>query len=215
MASQLKLLLVLLVTLAVTSKADVGDFQVSVKVIDESGKPMPGVNVSASYVRSTSLIPAANNISEKQVNFTTDKDGQVVIKDSGVCNNYVYCGVKPVKGYYPDATKEFRFQNVKSGNWQPWNPTIEFILKPVGVQVPMFAKKIEWDTSVPEINKPIGYDLEIGDWVAPFGKGKTSDFLFTLERKFTSVTQDFSATLTLAFQDGGDGIILIAPERPA
>ena len=71
----------------------------------------------------------------------------------------------------------------------------------------MYAKKI-WIPALklPENNKPIGFDLELGDWVAPYGKGITADFLFTLERKFISVTQDFDATLTLTFPDDADGI---------
>lgn len=59
------------------SKAEVGEFQITFKVVDEAGNPMPKVNVGASFVQSTSLIPTANNISEKQVDIITDKDGKV------------------------------------------------------------------------------------------------------------------------------------------
>lgn len=205
MKNKMKALLGLLLTLTLACYADVGEFQITCKVVDESGKPMPNVNVGASYMQSTSLVPTANTISEKQVNLFTEKDGQLVINSSMVCNNYVYCGIKPVTGYYSCDPKEYRFEHVENGKWQPWNPTAEFVLKPIGVRVPMYAKK-EWSLAVPEDNKSIGYDLELGDWVAPYGKGITSDFIFTLERKFTSITQAFDATLTLTFHNDGDGI---------
>jgi hypothetical protein len=33
---------------------------------------------------------------------------------------------------------------------------------------------------IPKFNKPIGYDLEKGDWVSPYGKGLINDFIFTM-----------------------------------
>jgi hypothetical protein len=87
------------------------------------------------------------------------------------------------------------------------------VLKPILNPVPMYAKVTPWRLTLPEIGKPIGYDLMIGDWVAPYGKGITNDFIFTLNRQFTNVHEPFDATLTLKFANNGDGIqsILAAP----
>jgi len=43
----------------------------------------------------------------------------------------------------------------------------------------MYAKKYVMGLKLPEYNKQIGYDLMIGDWVGPYGKGINSDILFT------------------------------------
>jgi hypothetical protein len=91
----------------------------------------------------------------------------------------------------------------------PWNPTMEIILMPIGVQVPMYAKKNFWNLTLPVNDKPIGYDLTVGDWVAPYGKGHTNDIIFSLHRQFTNVKQPFDATLTLTFTNDGDGIQML------
>jgi hypothetical protein len=203
-----KILCVFLSAWAMTSHADIkiGDFQITVKVVDENGKPMPKVNVGTAFVQANSLIPlTGRDLAKKQIDTLTGTNGEVVIQSSSVADNYIYSGLKPVAGYYSSGIKEYRFQKIENGQWQPWNPTIKFVLKPIGVRVPMYAKKIPWST-LPENSKPIGYDLELGDWVAPYGKGISTDFIFSLERDFTSVTQDFNATLTLTFHNDGDGI---------
>lgn len=205
MKNKTKVFLGLLLISTLACHAEVGEIQVACKVVDESGNPVSGVQVGASFMQTSSPVPIAGSISEKQVNTVTGKDGLALINSAMVCNNYVYCGIKPVTGYYSCGIKEFRFEHVENGKWQPWNPTAEFILKPIGTRVPMYAKKT-WNIFLPECNKPVGFDLELGDWVAPYGKGITPDFIFTLERKFTSVTQDFNAALTVTFPNDGDGI---------
>ena len=193
--------------LVLTSRAEVGEFQITIKVVDEAGNPMPEIKIGASFFQSKLSVPiTAHDLAERQINLITDTNGLAVIDASSVYDRHVWYGVDSPQGYYYENGGECIFKEIESGKWQPWNPTVQFVLKPIGVRVPMYAKKVDWNTSLPENNKPIGYDLEIGDWVAPYGKGITSDFFFTLERKFTSVTQDFSATLTLTFPNDGDGI---------
>jgi len=35
--------------------------------------------------------------------------------------------------------------------------------------------------TIPEIQKTCGFDLEVGDWLAPYGKGKVADFYYDFE----------------------------------
>jgi len=139
----------------------------------------------------------------KVITSTTDIQGLAVVNTPNITKEYSYT-VKNVAGYYSSGGL-YKFDSSTNGQWLPWNPTVNIVLKPIGARVPMYAKKV-WNTSLPENNKQIGYDLEIGDWVAPYGKGITSDFIFTLQRQFTNVTQYFDATLTLSFPNDGDGI---------
>ena len=66
----------------------------------------------------------------------------------------------------------------------------------------MYAKNTAWAgwIDIPVFAQPIGYDLEVGDWIAPYGKGKISDFIF----QFDSKTHEISYTLT--FSNPNDGI---------
>lgn len=172
--------------------------QITFHVKDESEKSLSAVPVE------TVVFDPSKPATYRVVTALTDAQGAAVVNTPNVTAEYSYT-VKNLKGYYSSGGL-YRFEGSTNGQWLPWNPTVDIVLKPIGIRVPMYAKKISWETSLPENNKAIGYDLELGDWVVPYGKGLTADFLFTLERKFTSVTQDFNATLTLTFPNDGDGI---------
>ena len=172
--------------------------QITFQVKDESGKTLSSVPIE------TVVFDPSKPATYKVVSASTDTHGVAVVNTLNVTAEYSYT-VRNFPGYYSSGGV-YTFKSLADGKWQPWNPTVDIVLKPIGVRVPMYAKKVDWNTSLPENNKAIGYDLELGDWVAPYGKGITADFLFTLERKFASVTQDFNATLTLTFPNDGDGI---------
>jgi hypothetical protein len=67
----------------------------------------------------------------------------------------------------------------------------------------MYAKSL--NTHVPAVDKAVGFDLEAGDWVAPFGTGTRSDMIFTAH--FDKQPEgEPDLTLTLSFPNSGDGI---------
>jgi hypothetical protein len=68
--------------------------------------------------------------------------------------------------------------------------------------IPMYAKSL--NTHVPDLDKPIGYDFEIGDWVSPYGKGVNKDIFFTAHFDKHDDESDF--TLTESFPNAEDGI---------
>jgi len=112
-------------------------------------------------------------------------------------------------GYYPHGGN-YKFKNIYGGvnwlPWRPWNPTVELILKPIKNPIPMYAQAVRY--TLPVKNSAVGFDLEVGDWVVPYGKGITSDFIFTLNEKvpFVSATQPYDVTNTLSFSNKSDGI---------
>jgi hypothetical protein len=77
------------------------------------------------------------------------------------------------------------------------------VLKKIGKPIPMYAKYVE--NGPPVFNEPVGYDLMIGDWVAPHGKGQTADIIFTghLDKKSKN---DYDYKLIVSFPKSGDGI---------
>jgi hypothetical protein len=70
----------------------------------------------------------------------------------------------------------------------------------------MFVKCIDWWIKVPKNNTPCGYDFEVGDWVTPYGKGKVSDFIFTLKTRFKAMN-DRESSYKLTFKNQKDGIM--------
>jgi hypothetical protein len=113
-------------------------------------------------------------------------------------------------GFYDGGPGEIKFHDAVLGKWQPWNPVYQVVLKKIINPIPMYAKSVR--VVVPALNQPIGFDLEVGDWVQPFGKGVASDFVFTLTRIKNSPT-DFSATLLLSFSHLGDGVQVIQKDH--
>ena len=118
-------------------------------------------------------------------------------------DGFVFCGASK-EGYYRTSNIRFIFKEKKEGRWQPWNPIVEVVLKRIVKPIPMYAKRVE--TKIPADATEIGYDLEIGDWIVPYGKGRVSDFIFAVDRTITSES-DFRATLRLGFSNKGDGVL--------
>ena len=85
----------------------------------------------------------------------------------------------------------------------------------------MYAKNVPRQ-NIPVEGKPCGFDLLAGDWVAPYGRGKTADFQFILERApIRVITNDygpykiFNDKLTLRFTNDGDGILSVVAKPVA
>jgi len=156
-----------------------------------------------------------NNLSNpsdrtSSVDGKTDENGNVTLTLPclfGEVNISTKCSVS---GYYPNGLK-YQFTNSVGGKWQPWNPTINLVVTPILNPIPMYARSLGVagsNLNLPAKNTPIGFDLEAADFVAPYGKGVNSDFIFTLSDK-ESTTSNQTATnisLTLSFPNKGDGI---------
>ena len=106
---------------------------------------------------------------------------------------------------------------MQNGRWEPWNPVVEVVLKPILNSVPMYVKKVEW-LNVPKPGEEAGYDLVAGDWVAPHGKGSVSDFIFKIDsrdlpaatqRKDVNPGEYYEIALTLRFSNESDGVQLV------
>jgi hypothetical protein len=92
---------------------------------------------------------------------------------------------------------------VIDNRWQPWNPTNTVILKKIKNPIPMYVKEVK--IIIPALNQPLGFDLEKGDWVSPYGVGVEKDFIFTFSREIRT-SDDYEAMLRLDFANQGDGV---------
>ncbi len=114
----------------------------------------------------------------------TDADGSVTLED--VCRVDMNLMVEK-DGYYgtraPYSFFKSGFDCVKDGRWIPWNPIIEVVLKRKFNPVAMYAAdRVSDYTRIPKVGEPLGFDLTAGDWVVPYGKGRTRDFDVTYIR---------------------------------
>jgi hypothetical protein len=94
----------------------------------------------------------------------------------------------------------------------PSNPLV-VVLKKIVNPVPLsFRYMVAYP---PRLSEPVAFDLEIGDWVAPDGKGKISDIWFKCEKRMPSRSDfDFRVTATFSTNEV-DGIQAFMATDPA
>jgi hypothetical protein len=185
----------------------------TVKVVGEDGAPVTGANVSVSYT----ILPPPPDPNQKsygEIKGITDDNG--MFSASHTDSSWTF-GVSVEKaGYYTThighelyQPSQFDDKTVAASR----NPIFTLVLKKIVKPIPMFAK---WINSEPPVFKKtgrptivftniVGYDLMIGNWVAPYGKGVNTDVIFTKEFNKKSIT-DYYYNLTISFPNPGDGI---------
>ena len=162
-------------------------WQATLKAVDETGQPVVGAKIQVGYDMSTNIIAGL-----------TDTNGRFIASHTSRSVDLGFYAEKP--SYYP-----FRMQYHMGFFYKPeiWNPVQTVVLKRIIRPVPMYAKQLR--THVPDLDKPIGYDLTVGDWIAPYGRGNQGDILFTAHfDKPNNDESDF--TLTIGFPNQKDGI---------
>ena len=174
------------------------EWNATIKVVDESGQPIEGANASIGYFSQSH---------PKSIDGLTDTNG--IFRASHRAYSGILGFTAEKAGFYltrePSYELGFAYDQVK------WNPTQELILKQIGKPIPMYARKAQIE--IPIADKPIGFDLVIGDWVAPYGNGGRSDFIFKVQRRFVD-WQDFESSFKLTFSNNGDGLApLIIPSE--
>jgi hypothetical protein len=166
------------------------EWNATVKVLDDTGQPVIGADVKVNYLTS-------------QLVGLTDNDGKFAASHVDPSAQLAFQAAK--SGYYSIWSQYelgLKYDPVK------WNPTVTLVLRKIGKPIAMYAQHEE--TKTPKENEPIGFDLMAGDWVTPYGTGKTVDMFFTVHRNITSASK-FDAELKLTFPNKGDGIVPVEP----
>ena len=132
--------------------------------------------VSNANVRFTfGRIPEANQVVHQGL---SDAQGKFMAEDDVVFGLLLTIHKE---GYYSiyerDPLKSIaldQYENLRQHN-------MELTMRQIKSPIPLCGKVV--NRAVPEQNKPIGYDLLIGDWVKPYGKGANGDFFVSYNNK--------------------------------
>jgi hypothetical protein len=206
------------------AKVETAEIQVTFKVVDDLGNPVKGAAVGiATFQRWLPGEGFGQDVYEN-TDAITDTNGVATVKGTSQEPTIKY-GIKTKDGFYYTRGGEYTFKSRSDGKWQPWNPLIPLVFKPILDPIPMYASEVGGGISgerIPVAGKPVGFDLAVGDWVTPYGKGETSDFIFqldnTITKKITNSTTSYTgltrtwteecydSRLTLRFSNPGDGI---------
>ena len=179
--------------------------KVTLRVIDSGGKPVPEAEVKVAFS------PRDPNEAGKNITGLTDKEG-LFVATGKTTYDVSYSASKT--NYYLTVRKfPFYWQGTacaKDGRWQPWNPTLEVVLKEKRKPIPMYTKRVE--SKIPVRDLPIGYDFLKGDWVQPYGQGKDADITLTYsETPRTNTLRRYD--LIIAFTNQMDGAYLMKKDN--
>ena len=183
------------------------DTKVTFRVVDHKENPVQDAKVRITFYRRSKLKGRETIVLHEQ----TDENGVVEIQSKTTAKFILWVRKK---GYY-ETWYDYQLNDhpkplLKDGRWLPWNPTVDVLLKPKVKPVPMYAKRDD-DMRIPLSGKPVGYDLEKGDWVEPYGKGVNTDLLF----EYQGQSQDFwtfSVDLTISVSGAKAGIQILTKD---
>ena len=174
-------------------------WRATLKVIDKAGEPVAGATVVVSYYVHP---PPGQSEAGDMIQGMTDVTGTFTASQTNTGSiGLSFQASKP--GYYT-TTKGHEFARFKDNDPAKWNPNETLALKKCVNPIPMYAK-FTINLKFPALGTPIGYDLMMGGWVAPYGNGKTADMIFTKEY-YDKPPGEYYSKITVSFANRGDGI---------
>jgi len=178
------------------------DAKITVLVVDESGSPMPGIEVAIGF-DGQGKVKAYKGFTDAAGTFSAANETAGGVSCAATKNGF----------YESRGRYDFSASQIQNNTWLPWNPEVRLILRKIGKPVPMYARDTkESRLDIPAVGKEIGFDLIEYNWLPPYGSGKHADFVFRLDKRFKN-EKDFDSTLTITFSNPYDGIIFVKEER--
>lgn len=185
--------------------------RITARVINEEGKPMAGVPIRIG-------IHNVNDYKDQYNDFRGKTDAEGKFSAEGIGRPLAKIEVKK-KGYYVsrktytcyDGTEE---KIRKSGHYYPWDPVVDLVIKKIGKPIPMIVRlagggcKSWCEPTADQMGKELRWDLEKGEWLPPYGKGKKADLILKFESSYTDEANKF-AKLFIKFANPDDGFVTI------
>jgi hypothetical protein len=168
----------------------------TLKIIGEDGQPISATDVSIAYIKPPYSF-SDNPEYHGTISGVTDVNGTFSATHIDRSGSLGFSANKV--GYY--TTLSSRTLKFPEENANDRGISLTLVLKKISKPIAMYAKRIN-SLAVPEFNKAIGYDLMVGDWVGPYGKGVNADLFFTEKH----IDPQSGYILSVSFPKPGDGI---------
>ena len=188
--------------------------RLNVKVLDNEGNALPGALIKSSY--RLYKRPLFGGISGRmkylpgsRPSGMTDANGRWHMEGQMPIGGRLYV---EKEGFYK-KTETFRFEdktqlNSERGKWVPYERRKIVEMKRIVNPQPFYGVLRSYDRKIPVLDQPLGYDLRLGEFLPPYGKGEVADMtvMATCQCAPDAYFAD-AYTLTFAFPRPGDGIV--------
>lgn len=144
--------------------------EIKMHVVDDLGQNLSQAEVTVAFI---GYIQGSG----KTYNGRTDDSGNFKAKGSAAHSVFL---VANKTGHY-----EARVDRLPKDNDLDLTVVIPRIMQPI----PLYARRA--DAVIPTQNEWLGYDFEVGDWVAPIGAGKVIDIHFKFRNEFKGYLDAF------------------------
>ncbi len=166
--------------------------KLTIRAVDEDGKPLGGVHVIIGFW----------NLDRTRTEIKGETNTNGIFSAEGKAESWdAYYRIR--NGGYYDSEEKYVFADLKGGQWLPWNPVMTAVVRRVVNPIPMYAKRVE--TVLPTVNAACGYDLMVGDWVEPYGRGACGDLVFRVDGRRVLSWTDCEGSLAMFFSRPKDG----------
>lgn len=168
--------------------------RVTLRVVDSTGKCVPNARVRLNFMFFERKNNFETGLTDTNGMFSAERDTM------SECNWFI-----EKEGYYNTAGMHSFVANltndsVKDGRWQPWNPTLEVILKEKRKPIQMVVRDIS--INLPQKEK-VGFDCMKGECLPPYGKGETADIFFYYTSQYNGVWGYLTNSLSITMVEGG------------
>jgi hypothetical protein len=148
--------------------------EISVSALDDSGAPVEGAEVTLLYYGTRGPGEGWGHGKAQKVVVQSDASGLAKM----AAPSFGMISVKK-SGFYPSKIELDEAVYIFKASQEPGNHTEAVRLRKVVSPQPMYVRRVE-NVAIP--SPEASYDLKIGDWVAPHGKGESRDLTIKVSR---------------------------------
>ncbi len=171
--------------------------RVAATVVTPEGVPIPGAKVMLVLPR------LGGNRTDQVSEGLTDAKGTVRLRGRAEDMFYIFASRD---GYYRDESKRYYTDSDEMEAAKKAGAlAVTIKLNPVKNPAPI-AQRWFLRSYMPQHGKPFSFDVIVGDWTPPFGKGVVPDFTF-LSSGYTRSLNDCDEQVVVSFRNSEDGII--------
>ena len=179
-----------------------------VHVTDANGRGVP--NGVVRMAGTVSPKPSSETLKEG----LTDPTGKLDVRVKS--NGEIHVAVDKTGYYRTEMDPAYSYEN-RSGaleaafaksRWEPDPIAVKVVMKQIANPIPMYVRRV--NRGIPAQNMDLGFDMFVGDFVAPYGQGKNVDMILRPEVS-ERTKKDYDYKLTVAFPNSTDGILPFNP----